>query len=186
MAIATADDLRGWLNVPGQIDSADTPHLDLALAAAVEAVQEYTGRSWTSAVSGTRIYDGYCQRLYVDDLTTATLVEESSDRSTWTTRTASTYWLEPANSTPKNQIVSDTAFARFVRVTSTFDDSTVPSAVKLATLMVAARLWSRRRSASGVEGFGEFGVVRITRASDPDVAALLDPHRRMDKVAGIA
>lgn len=184
MTIATTDDLRQWINVPGQIDAADTPHLDLALDAAIEAVQEYTGRAWAAVSSTPRIYDGPGCRVYTDDLTTVSLLEESNDRETWTTRTD--YWLEPANDTLKNQIVSRTAFARWVRVTSTFDDSAVPSAVKLATLILAARLWSRRRSASGVEGFGEFGVVRVTRQSDPDVTALLDPLRRMDKVAGIA
>lgn len=184
MTIATSDELRDWLDVPDRIDANDIPLLELALAAATEAVNEYTGRSWSAVSSTTRIYDGWCREVYVDNLTTVTLLEESTDRTSWTARTD--YWLEPANTTPKTRVVSDTMFARFVRVTSTFDDSTIPSAVKQATLIVAARLWSRRRSASGVEGFGEFGVVRITRASDPDVAMLLDPHRRVDKVLGIA
>lgn len=184
MTIATSDELRRWLDVPDRIDANDIPLLELALFAATEAVQEYTGRSWTDVTSTARIYPGWARRVYVDNLTTITLLEESSDRTNWTARTD--YWLEPANDTVKTQVVSDTGFARFVRVTSTFTDSAIPDAVKQATLIVAARLWSRRRSASGVEGFGEFGVVRITRSSDPDVAMLLDPHRRVDKVMGIA
>lgn len=43
---------------------------------------------------------------------------------------------------------------------------------QLAVIMQAARLYKRRRSPEGVAGFGEMGVVRISRI-DPDVAELL-------------
>ena len=56
----------------------------------------------------------------------------------------------------------------------------------MPTVMKAARLYSRCKSVTGVEGFADFGVVRVSRSEDPDIAALLDPRRRADHAIGIA
>lgn len=48
------------------------------------------------------------------------------------------------------------------------------AAQDLAAIMLAARLWQRRDSPGGVQGFGEFGPVRVTRV-DPDIARMLTP-----------
>lgn len=50
--------------------------------------------------------------------------------------------------------------------------------IRLARLMWAARLWKRRNSPEGVAGFGDLGVIRISR-TDPDLAALLEPYARV-------
>lgn len=176
MTIVSPDELRAWLDVPDRIDSGDVPLLDQVLASAVEAVAEYTDRAWSAPEVSTRIFDGGYASVDVDDFTSATLVEESHDRASWTARTD--WWAEPPNDATHDLIRSSRPFAQWVRVTASFGRDEVPAAVRQAVLMVAARLWSRRRSASGVEGAGEFGVIRITRAEDPDVAALLGPHRR--------
>ncbi len=52
----------------------------------------------------------------------------------------------------------------------------VPENVRLATLQLAAREFRRRLSPGGVEGFGDFGAVRITRV-DPDIELLIVPQR---------
>lgn len=55
-------------------------------------------------------------------------------------------------------------------------DATVPPAVHTACLMLASRLWDRRKSPHGVLGTGELGVIRVTGV-DRDVEQLLLPHR---------
>jgi hypothetical protein len=52
----------------------------------------------------------------------------------------------------------------------------VPENVRLATLQLAAREFRRRLSPGGVEGFGDFGAVRITRV-DPDIELMITPQR---------
>lgn len=65
---------------------------------------------------------------------------------------------------------------RTVKVTAMFGWPAVPAAVKQAALLWGVRLFSRKDSASGVVGFGDFGGVRILNM-DPDVARLLAPYR---------
>lgn len=55
----------------------------------------------------------------------------------------------------------------------------VPEAVRQACLLQTARLFKRAESPLGVAGFGEFGVVRVSRL-DPDVSEMLAPYRRGD------
>lgn len=53
---------------------------------------------------------------------------------------------------------------------------TYPVEVEQAILMLAARLWDRRKTSNGL-AMGEFGFVRVG-AYDPDVEKLLEPHKR--------
>lgn len=61
----------------------------------------------------------------------------------------------------------------------TAEESTTDD-VKLGALMLAARLFRRRNSPSGVESLGDLGPVYVSR-NDPDVAQLigLGTHRRL-------
>lgn len=187
MAYATVDDVRSHLGLPDGYAEKDSAITD-ALAAAIEAVDAYTGRTFGAvSASAARIFDGGTCRCLIDDAATVTAVEESSDRQTWTTRATTEWWTEPANDLPIKSVVSLSPFATFVRVTGTWGHgSTVPASVKRATVMMAAKLHKRRDSVSGVEGFADFGVVRISNRTDPDIAMLLDPYRRADVVFGIA
>lgn len=54
-----------------------------------------------------------------------------------------------------------------------------------AVIMMAARLYSRRRSPEGVAGFGSEGVMVRVLASDPDIVKLLEQHLDMS-LAGLA
>jgi len=56
------------------------------------------------------------------------------------------------------------------------DEPIRPKAVELAIVMQAFRLWKRRSTPEGVAGFGDMGVVRVSRL-DPDVEELLAPYR---------
>lgn len=180
MTYVSDNELQEWLNIPAG-DQTVKANIQLALAAADQAINDYTGRTFGAyATASTKIYPGSVCRIFTDDFGALSLLEESSDRVTWSTRTASTYWTGPDNETTKYRIESDTPFARWVRTTATWGYGSVPSAVKQAELLVAGKLYKRSLSVTGVEGFGEFGVVRIARSTDPDVAMLLDPLRRVD------
>lgn len=185
---ASRAQLRAHLGFPTSTTT-DDALLDAALDAATEAVDAYTGRSFAvpadDAVDTTRIYrrDNWAlwsdvHRLYIDDVVSVSLVETSANRVDWTTTTA-TYWLEPANTDPKNTITATSALGPWVRVTGIFGRASLPSSVSQATLIMAARLFKRKDSPSGTEGFGEFGVVRVSRSQDPDFCALLDPFREV-------
>jgi hypothetical protein len=65
------------------------------------------------------------------------------------------------------------------RCAITLDESDVPIVtddVRRACVMLTARLFSRRNSPEGAAGFGDFGVVRVTRI-DPDIEAMLLSQR---------
>lgn len=64
-------------------------------------------------------------------------------------------------------------------VTGTWGWPAVPAAVVQATRIMVSRIMKRQESPQGVAGFGEFGVVRISRI-DPDVLSLLAPYRLLD------
>lgn len=65
-------------------------------------------------------------------------------------------------------------------VTGWFGWPRVPAAVKQATLIQAARLFSRRHSPYGVAGSPEAGSeMRLLSRLDPDVEALLRPFRTL-------
>lgn len=190
MAYATVDDVRRFLGLPDEMASKDD-EIAAALDAAIESVDSYCGRSFTpvadDAEPSVRIFDGGTCRVLIDDATEVTVIEESSDRQSWSTIDATSWWTEPANSTPKNAVVSGTPLAPFVRVTATWGHAaTTPASVHRATVMLAARLFKRKDSATGVEGFADFGVVRVSNRTDPDIAMLLAPHRRADVVFGLA
>jgi hypothetical protein len=57
--------------------------------------------------------------------------------------------------------------------------------VQLAVLMSAARLYRRRQSATGVEGFDAQGFSVRVVSGDPDIRALLARHIDMTR-AGVA
>lgn len=61
-----------------------------------------------------------------------------------------------------------------VKVTGVFGWASVPISIKQAAIMQATRLYKRYDSPLGVLGFGDLGVVRISRV-DPDIGALLAP-----------
>lgn len=181
---ASLDTLKAYLSITTV--GAD-PLLVDAITSASAMVDAYTGRTFGAvSTSAARIFDGGTSRCRIDDAATVTLVEQSSDRQTWTTVTSTEWWAEPANSTPKTVVQSITPLSRFVRVTGTWGyAAAVPSVVERATLMLAARLHKRRDSVEGVAGSSDWGVVRISR-EDRDVMMLLDPLRRVDVVMGVA
>jgi hypothetical protein len=64
-----------------------------------------------------------------------------------------------------------------VEVQGVFGWSSVPTAVKQATILLAMRQFKRYDSPLGVAGFGDIGAIRVGR-TDPDVQALLAPFMK--------
>ena len=107
---------------------------------------------------------------------------------TWT---STDYQLEPLNGvvsggpTPSTLIraIGDYAFPTAmgeatVQVEGTFGFSSVPTAIKQATVILGSRIFKRNDAPLGVTGFGDLGVIRVGRV-DPDVEAMVSPWKRM-------
>ena len=52
-----------------------------------------------------------------------------------------------------------------------------------ACVLQASRLSARLQSPLGVAGFGDMGIMRVSRGLDPDVAQLIEGYRRFRGVA---
>lgn len=200
MAIISASDLKTHLGIS---DTTDDTTLTTAASAACRAVQRWCGREFdatTTASASARTFRPSSPTLCITDdfWTTSALVVkyELSDNGTWgSTLTLNTdFIVEPLNgredgiSVPYRKIrtvswifpVVETTFPS-VQVTAAWGWSAIPDDVKLAALILGARIWKRKNSPEGVlGGFQDFGAVRISTRQDPDVVNLLSDYRRSE------
>ena len=175
-------------------DSVDDALLELAVESASRLVDSYTQRYFYNAGTATRIFaplDNYVAEI--DDLISLTLLETSDGDTFGTTWAAKDYQLEPLNghvdgltNHPATRIraVDDFLFNLLdqeatVRVTGVWGWSAVPTAVKQATVIQAARIFRRNDSPLGIAGFGDMGAVRVGVQLDPDVKHLIDVYRKV-------
>lgn len=174
-------------------DSVDDALIELAIEAASREIDSATERQFFPT-SATRIYrpqDSYITQI--DDLNSLTTLKTSSaaDGNYDITWTASDYQLEPLNglaggiTTPATQIraVGDYTFPldggeATVQVVGSFGFATTPTAIKQATVLLASRIFKRNDSPLGVAGFGDLGVVRVSRL-DPDIDAMISPYKKV-------
>lgn len=196
-AYATLAQVKAALRIT---DSVDDTLLEMARVSASDLVDGYTGRTFTTSGTVTRVFapsDDYV--LQTDDIAGTALTITSSTGAdgvfdtTWKT---TDYQLEPLNGVSNGQAVPYTRIRAIqdylwpvaggeatVRVTGVYGFSSIPLVITQATVLQASRIFTRLQSPLGVAGFGEMGVVRVTRALDPDVAALVEPYRRIVGVA---
>lgn len=190
--------LKSAMRIP-TADTLDDAMLETSIEAASRQIDGYCERVFYSTANTTRIYkptDSFVTEI--DDLVSLTTLKTSSEGKAFDiTWTANDYQLEPLNGvagglvTPATQIraVGGYLFPLWntnsvnsneatVQVTGTFGWSAVPTAIKQATILLAQRQFKRYDSPLGVAGFGEIGVIRVSRI-DPDVAAIIAPFRRM-------
>lgn len=182
----------------------DAGLLERAIAAASRAVDNWCGpgrRFWRDTTTTTRLFRVDSPRLaWVDDISTTDGLLIATDpglNGTFATAwTAADYQLGPLNGgvAAAGDPVVPSAFwtiaavnpagrpyfpfaqdRAVLRVTARFGWSAVPDEVVQATILKAAALFRRKDAPFGVAGFGELGVVRISRA-DPDVVELLTPY----------
>jgi len=178
-------------------DNVDDTALQQVLTSASRFVDQYCQRDFTVA-SGTATRDyvpsGRWEALPIDDATSivSVKIDEDLDQSYSVTLRDIDYQPEPVNRQVSD---NDWAYTRLVpiedgywpvwegratvRVEATFGWPEVPNPVKTATIIQAARLFTRFDSPLGVAGFGEMGAMRVSFKADPDVQMLLQPYRRV-------
>ena len=175
-------------------DNVDDALLELAVESASRLVDSYTQRYFYNAGTATRLFapqDSYVAEI--DDLITLTTLQTSDGDDFGTTWAAKDYQLEPLNGNvdgltghPATRIraVDDFIFnvldgEATVKVIGVWGWSAVPTAVKQATVIQAARIFKRNDSPLGIAGFGEMGAVRVGVQLDPDVKLLIDVYRKV-------
>lgn len=186
----TLQDLKDVLRIT---DSVDDTLLELSIEAASRQIDGACERVFYQSSEETRLF--VARNSYeteTDDIVSLTTLETAPDGVAFdTTWTSEEYQLEPLNGytggiyRPFTMIraIDDELFPTIghealVRVTGVFGWDSVPTAIKQATIMTAGRLYKRYDSPLGVMGFGDLGVVRISRL-DPDIASLVQPYRRI-------
>jgi hypothetical protein len=175
-------------------DTVDDGLLELAVESASRLVDSYTQRYFYNAGTATRLFaplDNYVTEI--DDLISLSVLETSDGDTFGTTWDTTDYQLEPLNGHvdgltghPATRIraIDDFLFNLLdqeatVRVTGVWGWSAVPTAVKQATVIQAARIFKRNDSPTGIVGFGDMGAVRVGVQLDPDVKHLIDVYRKV-------
>lgn len=167
---------------------------------AVARYYEYTGEPWAGLHNKDRlstILNDPLQFRYtieIDDLMTTTglvVKVDRDDNGVFEETIASTSfelhpWNAAANSEPWTRIVLDqdvtfpTLSPRSIEVTANWGWSTVPDDIKQATLIQAARFFSRRNAPFGIAGSPDSGSeMRLIDRLDPDVALMVRHRKRL-------
>lgn len=188
----TLNELKASLRIPVS-DTLDDALLELAVESASRDIDQVCERIFYST-DETRIYtprDSF--NTSIDDLASVTTIKTSSGADgvfdvTWT---SSDYQLMPLNgvaggmTVPYDLIyaVGDYTFPQSgqeatVQVNGTFGFASVPTAIKQATVLLSARIFKRNDSPGGVMGFGDLGVVRVSRM-DPDIDRMIQPYKKI-------
>lgn len=194
MAIITDADLASYLGIS---DVDDTGLLIQAVNAANQAVVNHCERTFDKtavASASARLFWSDRWACKTNDFWETTAldvkVDTSLDGTYATTLVLNTdFYLEPLNGIrngavwPYSKIVTlGSPFPCNVRrpplqVTASWGWTAIPDAVRTATLIKAAKIYKRNQSVEGVlGGFADFGVVRVSRAEDPDIVGLLQPY----------
>jgi hypothetical protein len=184
-------------------DTIDDALLELAIESASREIDSYTERVFfnTGATAISRVY--IPQDLYLletDDIISVTTIESDSTGEggfdlTWD---EADYQLEPLNgiaggiTTPFTRIRAVgaklwpiyqprdlNAGQASVKITGVFGFESIPIAIRQATVLASLRAYKRYESPTGVLGFSDVGVVRVSVRLDPDVQRLVDPYRKL-------
>lgn len=190
---ASPAELAEYLRMDLTAEDEGVSNLTLALAAATLSINTYTGRDFNLATTATaRYFDSKTGILQVDDIGHATIsvaADTTQDGTYSTAWTTSDFQVNPLGALAKGEpitsliAVGSYAFPSvvrregLVRVTARWGWPEVPADIKVACLILAAKLYKRRDSAEGVLGASDFGIVRVGSRLDPDVKHLIDPHR---------
>jgi hypothetical protein len=185
-------------------DATDDALLEMAVESASRLIDAYCGRNFILAGTATRYYN--TENPYVvqiDDARSITSVETSTGLdgvydTTWTIGTAGGQGdaqPEPINDYlggvvwPYTRIraIGDYTFPtgpeNSIKVTAVFGWPNIPVTVTQATILQSSRIFTRLQSPLGVAGFGDMGIMRVSRGLDPDVVQLVEGYRRVNGVA---
>ncbi|CAB5217044.1 gp6 domain containing protein [uncultured Caudovirales phage] len=199
---ATTAQIKAALRIPTG-DTIDDALISLAGSAASELIDAYCGRVFgtSGTVATTRVYSTHkMNHVEVDDMASAPVFVKSStsNNGVFDYEWAPTdYVLLPLNSFVDGLTWPYTAIQTvnqktwypavydepMVQVSAIWGFPTVPSAVTQACVIQASRIFKRNDSPLGVAGWGDMGVMRVTRQVDADVEVLLAPYRRVRSAA---
>lgn len=193
----TLSELKASLRIT---DNVDNTLLAQAITSASGWVDGYCERTFETAGTAATARDyaasGRYEILPIDDAVaiTSVAIDEDLDGTFSTVLTTADWQAEPLNSRAggltlpymRLRPIEDGYWPQdiyvqraTVRVTARWGWTATPQAVKQATILQAARIFTRLDSPLGVAGFGEMGAMRVSRFLDPDVDALLKPYRRI-------
>lgn len=201
---ATLAEVKDLLEITA---TADDTLLELAVEAASRQIDELTDRRfWQDASAVARTFTfvrrGDVNRppadvLQVPDISTSTgLIVKTDDNddgtfeTTWTLTTD--FVLLPLNADKEAPIEPWTAIRvandgnkdfpsthGSVEITARYGWPAVPTPVKQATLLQAARVFTRKHSPQGIAGFADQPPILMPTRPDPDVVALIRKYRRV-------
>lgn len=193
---ATLSEVKAALRID---DTVDDELLEIAIETASRAIDGYCERSFYSAGTATRLFipqDAF--RVEIDDLQSLTTLRTSSDGDNFsTTWQADDYQLEPLNGIsggiafPTTRIIARGSYLfpiwdpknpnhyeATVQVTGVWGWAAIPTAIKQACILSAARQFKRYDAPLGVLGMSDLGAIRVGRI-DPDVEALVAPFKKV-------
>ena len=202
---ASIDQAKTYLPGEDQRSSNDI-NIAMSLEAACRAIDRYCGRTFSKDTTASArqfrpLSDGL---VLVDDFHTTTgqviKTDDDDDATYETTWSSSDYELDPANGGSAQGLsgvpyyairaVDDRSFPcgnarRSVEVTAKWGWDAVPEPVVLATLNLTGTLRKLRDVPLGLAGFQDFGGVRVPMDQFRQIAGLLAPYRRAERVVGI-
>lgn len=201
---ATLTDIKASLRIT---DSVDDTLLELAVESASRAIDEFCGRVFYNMGSQVRYFSAsdpyFCpidDLISITELATAATSNGNYDIvwANYVNGAPGDYQLEPLNADyPTDGVLSPTTGIRarwrylfptiggnaMVRVTGTWGWNTVPTAIKAATIIQAARIFKRNDSPLGVLSAPDLGYIRVGSRLDPDVEMMISGYRRVSGVA---
>lgn len=192
----TEQELRNHLGDEGATVAAD--ELIRAINGTSRGIERYTGRKfWTSDPLTFTYRPDEPDLAWIRDINSRDDIvirtDTTGDGTYATTWTAADYELGPDADADVDgdsyawwriHAVGDLRFPtsgqyRPLQVTAPPGWSEIPADVNLGCIMRAAQVFKRKESIDGTAGMNGFGVVRISRRRDPDIAALLDDFIRI-------
>ena len=196
-AYCTLAELKASIAITDSVD--DTP-LEAAITATSRMIDDYTGRFFyrngTTESPVARYYtplDPWTMNMD-DNYSITQVATDDNFNQTWDTVWAtSDYMLEPVNNPqrgwPVNRMLAIGRYVfpyylpQSVRITGIWGWASTPAEVNMATLIQAARLFTRRQSPFGIAGSPDLGTVRLSAKLDADVETLLRPFKKNNGLA---
>ena len=196
-AYCTLAELKASLAITDSVD--DTP-LEAAITATSRMIDDYTGRFFyrngTTQSPVARYYtplDPWTMNMD-DNYSITEVATDDNFNQTWdTVWSTSDYMLEPVNNPqrgwPVNRMLAIGRYVfpyylpQSVRITGIWGWASTPAEVNMATLIQAARLFTRRQSPFGIAGSPDLGTVRLSAKLDADVETLLRPFKKNNGLA---
>lgn len=152
------------------IDSTYSTFVADVITMVEDYINKYTGVDFENASSTERYYDGSeADELIIDDVqsVSAVTIYDTNGSQLHTLTENTDYFLYPLNETIKNRLVLTTgkigvfpSYSRSIKVTGVFGFSTVPTAIKIAALKLAAKILEKglKGGEASSESLGSYSI----------------------------